>query len=58
MFEKYQDVDDDDLHFMQIALLIRRPEAGTPNLHRFIIIIITVTVKRFRDERALRTPKL
>ncbi len=40
--EKYQDVDDDDLHFMQKALLIWGPEASTPTLHRYIVIIIII----------------
>lgn len=31
---KNQDVDDDDLHFMQKALLRRQWEASTPTLHR------------------------
>lgn len=42
--KKYQDVDDDDLHFMQKALLIRRPEASTHTLHRNIVIIIIIII--------------
>lgn len=42
--KKNQDVDDDDLHFMQKALLKRRWEASTPTLHRHIVIIIITTI--------------
>lgn len=40
--EKNQDANDDDLHFMQKALLKWRREASTPTLHRHIVIIIII----------------